>query len=86
MLLQYADFLAVTSENLRVMRRLSGLTQEDVAEALLLSRSAYAGTEQGRTCVGFYNAYLLSHLYNVPMELFTKEKQDAKIILRILSL
>ena len=81
-MLQYLDFLSITSENLRLLRRLSGLTQEEVAETLLLSRSAYAGTEQGRSCVGFYTAYLLSNIYEIPMEYFTDADLEMKLLVR----
>lgn len=84
-MLYYADFLSLTSENLRLLRRLYGLTQENVADAILLSRSTYACAEQGKSSVGFYNAYLLSLLYNIPLEQILDEELKAKCFELLLS-
>ena len=67
-MLQYLDFIAITSENLRLLRRIYGFTQDDIGEAIFLSHSAYAGIENGKTCLGFYSAYLISAFYDIPLE------------------
>ena len=67
-MLQYHDFIAITSENLRLLRRIYGLTQDDIGNAIFLGHSTYAGIENGKTCLGFYSAYLISIFYNIPLD------------------
>ena len=82
-MLQYPDFVAITSENLRLLRRIYGLTQDDIGDVIFLSHSAYAGIENGKTCLGFYSAYLISIFYDIPLDKLLDAELKTKLFRQI---
>ena len=55
---------------LRIIRNQNGLTQQQVAEALGISRSAYCGYETGRRSLDIDTIAKLSKFYNLSIEKF----------------
>ena len=60
-----SNFIA---DNLRILRILNNMTQEDVANELGCSRSAYAKLESGLKFANFPILYKLSLFYNVDLD------------------
>lgn len=54
--------------SIRAARQNSGLTQEQMAEALGVSRKTYQGYERGYTAMRIDKAQLFSSLTKVPMD------------------
>lgn len=57
----YEEFLA----NLRNLRKQRGLTQEEVASRLKLSRTQYTAIENGRSTLGFVHLHNLAVILDV---------------------
>ena len=55
---------------IRIIRNQNGLTQQQVAEALGISRSAYCGYETGRRSLDIDTIAQLSKFYNLSIEKF----------------
>ncbi len=53
------------AENIKLLRNIKGLTQEDIADYLHMSRSAYSKLENGVKMPNFMTLYALSFLYDV---------------------
>lgn len=62
------------ADNLIFLRNIKGLTQEQVAEVIGISRQSYSKWEQGKCYPQADNLVALAILYNVsPMELLVEE-------------
>lgn len=61
---------------LRYFRQKAGLTQQDVAAALSISRSGYANYEEGRNIPNIEQAIKLSELLNHDFYMHTPCHQD----------
>lgn len=57
-------------ETLKLLRTISGLVQEDVADYLGIARSTYTYYETGKTSPSIYMLYELAKLYNVTIDVF----------------
>lgn len=65
------------SENLQTLRRLSGLSQEAIAEQIGVSRQALAKWENGETVPDVEKCQKLAQLYNVTLDdLVNHSQQD----------
>lgn len=65
--------------NLRTLRRRRGLTQEEVADMLCISQSAYARMENGQTSSWGGHIQRLCTIFEVsPKELFVKDGEFIK--------
>ncbi|WP_053434769.1 helix-turn-helix domain-containing protein [Sporosarcina globispora] len=73
-------------DNLLILRKDKGLTQDDVAQYLQLSRPAYSRYETGGAEPTIENLMLLADLYNISLdELVGRDfKQDSKGLQTIL--
>lgn len=54
--MRYEDFNQTTSRNLRMLRRVHGLSQNELASSLGVSRSTYWAMEQGERPLTLYQA------------------------------
>ena len=59
-------------DNLIMLRKLNGFSQEQVAEKINISRQAYAKWESGATIPDIEKAALLAQLYGVSLDSLTK--------------
>jgi len=59
-------------DNLIMLRKLNGFSQEQVAEKINISRQAYAKWESGATVPDIEKAALLAQLYGVSLDGLTK--------------
>lgn len=59
-------------DNLIMLRKLNGFSQEQVAEKINISRQAYAKWESGATVPDIEKAALLAQLYGVSLDSLTK--------------
>lgn len=57
-------------KNLKVIREQNGLTQQQVADVLGISRSAYCGYETGRRSPDIDTLEQLIKFYNMPVDVF----------------
>lgn len=64
------------SERLREARSAAGLTQEQVAEALGVSRQTVSNWERGKTYPDIVSAVDLSNLYGISLDAMLKEDRD----------
>lgn len=62
------DFNRNFSENLRYLRENLLITQQQVADVLGCDRSSYTYLETGRTSATIYKAFVLSHLFEQPLD------------------
>lgn len=65
--MNYATQMKIAN-NLRLLRQMEGLTQNQLAEHLSVGRSAIALLESGRKIPDINLLYRLSQFYNIPME------------------
>ncbi len=65
------------ADNLIFLRNIKGLTQEQVAEVIGISRQSYSKWEQGETCPGIDKCDKLAKLYGVTIDSLLH--QDDKI-------
>lgn len=56
------------NQNLKVLRKLNKLTQEQLAEKLMVSRQAVAKWERGDTIPDLFNLMALAKLYDVTLD------------------
>jgi len=61
-------------ENLVMLRKLNGYSQEQIAEKIAISRQAYAKWESGATIPDIEKAALLAEVYGVTLDGLTKEE------------
>lgn len=64
------------NEKLAGLRKAKGLTQQEIAEALHVSRQAVSRWEVGTAAPSLDNLAYLSRLYGVPLDDFMKEETD----------
>ena len=60
-------------ENLVVLRKLNGYSQEQIAEKINISRQAYAKWENGQTVPDIEKAAMLAELYGVTLDSLMKD-------------
>ena len=60
-------------ENLIVLRKLNGYSQEQIAEKINISRQAYAKWENGQTVPDIEKAAMLAELYGVTLDSLMKD-------------
>lgn len=58
-------FGALIGEKVRDARKLKGLTQEELADDLGLSRTSIANIERGNQNLSLYNLYMIAHRLDV---------------------
>lgn len=70
------------SDNLIMLRNVSGFSQEEIAEKIGISRQAYAKWETGRTVPDIEKCSLLAEVYGVTLDSLIKTEQvDGKTVL-----
>lgn len=67
------------SETLRSLRLSVGFRQEDIANALYISRSAYSHVEEGKIRPSVEMLVSLSEIFNIPLEVFFYPKNNPTI-------
>ena len=69
-------------ENLIMLRNIHGLSQEEIAEKIGISRQAYAKWESGKTVPDIDKCNLLAQVYGVTIDSLIKEEEiDGKTVL-----
>ena len=68
--------MAMFVNQLKVMRTRKGLTQEEVAEKVGVSRQAVAKWEKGETMPDVESCIRMADLYGVPLELLARGLKD----------
>lgn len=68
------------SEKLQIIRKSKGMTQEEIAEKLSVSRQAVAKWESGMAFPDIYNLIQLSELFHVTVDYLVKENECSKSI------
>ena len=72
----------IFSEKLQLIRKSKGMTQEDLAEKLAVSRQAVARWESGQVYPDISNLIQISNLFNVTVRmLFPWRNHEVNIIL-----
>ena len=71
-------------EKLRAARVQAGLTQEQAAEALLVSRQTVSNWETGKTYPDIVSVVKMSDLYGVSLDALLKEKEEVSDYVRYL--
>ncbi|MBQ6943453.1 MAG: helix-turn-helix domain-containing protein [Ruminococcus sp.] len=66
-------------ENLIVLRKLNGYSQEQIAEKINISRQAYAKWENGQTVPDIEKAAVLAELYGVTLDSLMKDGVQADL-------
>lgn len=56
------------SRNLKLLRNINGLTQDQVSALLHMSRSCYSNLESGRKVPDFETIYILSRFYDINLD------------------
>ena len=56
------------SENIAALRKQAGITQEDLAKAMEVSRQTIGSIENGRYNPSITLAFKLSHFFGIPIE------------------
>ena len=67
----------IFSEKLQILRKNKGLTQEELAEKLSVSRQAVAKWESGQVYPDIYNLIQISNLMNVSVDYLVKDQDCA---------
>ena len=68
------ELTEILAENLRALRVSLDYTQNDMADILQISRSAYTYYEIGHTQPSLYSLYLISQVFQVPVDLFLRRE------------
>lgn len=63
--MMYDEFCRVSCRNLKLLRFLSGRTQDEIAKSLHVSRSTYGALEQGKQAMSFFTACQLAEFYSL---------------------
>ena len=71
-------------EKLKAARAQAGLTQEQAAEALLVSRQTISNWETGKTYPDIVSIVKMSDLYGVSLDALLKEKEEVSDYVRYL--
>ena len=66
-------------ENLIMLRNMYGMSQEDVAEKISISRQAYAKWEKGATLPDIEKCKRLADFYGVTVDSLLKTEKEEKI-------
>lgn len=66
------------SENLKRARETSGLSQQEVADSLNISRQSVSKWETGRACPDINNLVVLSELYHITLDDLVKGTQESE--------
>ncbi len=69
----------IFSEKLQLMRKSKGLTQEELAEKLCVSRQAVAKWESGQSYPDIGNLIMISELFKVTVDYLVKDHDECKI-------
>lgn len=77
-LIKIGDEKMVLMEKLRQLRKMIGLSQQELSERVQVSRQAVSGWEAGNTRPSIENLQCLSKLYNVPLEVLLDDAQEAR--------
>lgn len=70
----------IFSEKLLLIRKNKGYSQEELAEALDVSRQAIAKWESGQSYPEIYNLISISSLFNVTVDYLVKDNDDCMLI------
>lgn len=70
------------AEKLQLIRKKNGLSQEELAEKLGISRQAISKWESGQSTPDLNKLIILSELYNVTIDSLVKESDDFDIVKR----
>jgi len=69
-------------DNLALLRKLHGYSQEDIAEKIGISRQAYGRWEKGETLPDIEKCVLLASVYGITLDsLIHTEKLDGKLLM-----
>ncbi|MDY6038393.1 MAG: helix-turn-helix transcriptional regulator [Eubacterium sp.] len=68
--MEFDEFNLVLCNNLRMIRKVRGLSQSSLALQLGISRSTYSAIENGRQTISLYHAILLSEILLVDIQTF----------------
>jgi len=66
------DITGIIANNIKQLRKVNGLSQQDVAEAISIDVSVYSRIENGKTMASYDKLHNLSKLYRIPIEKFFK--------------
>ncbi len=72
----------VLAEKLRNLRKSFGMTQDDIAELLDMSRTSFSKYENGATVPPLNVLRKLSAIYNVPIEFLIHDEQSGVLVFR----
>ncbi len=68
----------IFSDKLQILRKSQGMTQENLAEKLQISRQAVAKWENGMAYPDILNLIQLSELFNITIDYLVKDNQCSK--------
>lgn len=64
------------ARQLRILRKQSGMTQQQVADVLRIDRSTYCNYENGKRDIGLGTVHKLSKFYKVPIARFFEDTPE----------
>lgn len=73
------DTKKAISYRLRMLRKMEGLTQEDIALILNINRSTYSYWESGKTKPSINKLIQISKLYNVTIDYIVGNKNSSVV-------
>lgn len=73
---------AVLADKLRRLRKSFGMTQDDIAELLGMSRTSFSKYENGATVPPLNVMRKLSAIYNVPIEFLIHDDHPGKLVFK----
>lgn len=68
----------IFSEKLQLLRKNKGLTQEELAEKVCVSRQAIAKWESGQSYPNISNLIQISHLMNVTVDYLVRDQECSR--------
>lgn len=68
----------IFSEKLQLLRKNKGLTQEELAEKVCVSRQAIAKWESGQSYPDISNLIQISHLMNVTVDYLVRDQECSR--------
>lgn len=68
--MQYKDIQGIIANNIKNLRKASGFTQQDVADAISIDVSVYNRIENGKIMASHDKLYSLAKLYRISIEKF----------------
>ena len=69
---------SMINENLKTLRTINRLTQEEVAEKIKVSRQAIAKWEKGESVPDIHSCLALANLYNVTLDNLVSYKEEVE--------